>query len=162
MRVNVRMGELKVADTLGDELAVIGLGSCIALALCDADAQVAGLAHVVLSSSPAGGTDQPGKYADTAVPALLAAVLGAGARRHRLSAAVIGGARMFATGLDIGARNAEAVTAALLGARMPINATDVGGSRGRTVRVHVGGEVTSQLAGEECRVLLELGRAVPA
>ncbi|WP_249009120.1 chemotaxis protein CheD [Conexibacter sp. DBS9H8] len=162
MLANVRMGELKVADTLGDELAVVGLGSCIALALCDSEAPVAGLAHVVLSTSPGGGSDQPGKYADTAVPALLAAVLGAGARRRRLRAVLIGGARMFATGLDIGARNAEAVTAALTSAGIPISATDVGGIRGRTARVQVGGEVTSQMAGLERNVLLVLGRAVLA
>ena len=38
---NVRMGELAVSDTVGDELVAIGLGSCIGLALVDRAANVA-------------------------------------------------------------------------------------------------------------------------
>ncbi len=149
------MGELKVADRAGTELAVVGLGSCIALALCDREARVAGLAHVVLPQSPdgAGPLPQPGKYADTAVPALVAAVIAAGARRRRLHAVLIGGARMFETGLDIGSRNTEAVRAELIRAGVPVTATDVGGTRGRTARVIVAGEISSQMAGAERSVL---------
>ena len=147
------MGELKVAARQGEELAVVGLGSCIALTLLDAEATVAGLAHVVLATGPETGADQPGKYADTAVPALVAAVIAAGARRRRLGAVLIGGARMFATGLDIGARNAEAVSVALAGLGIPILATDVGGTKGRTARVMVGGEISSQTAGGGRQVL---------
>jgi chemotaxis protein CheD len=152
----VRMGELKVADQAGTELAVVGLGSCIALAVCDREGGVAGLAHVVLPQSPDGGapTAQPGKYADTAVPALIGAVIAAGARRRRLHAVLIGGARMFATGLDIGSRNTEAVHAELARAGIPVTATEVGGTRGRTARVIVAGEISSQMAGAERTVLV--------
>jgi chemotaxis protein CheD len=155
---NVRMGELKVSAQAGDELAIVGLGSCIALALCDRGAGVAGLAHVVLPACPDAGTgvEAPGKYADTAVPELVAALVAAGARKRRLQAVLIGGARMFATGLDIGARNTEAVTAALAEAGIPVIAVDTGGTRGRTARVGVGAfaEVSSQMAGDERRVLI--------
>ena len=152
------MGELKVTTDPGEELAVVGLGSCIAIALYDRDGTVAGLAHVVLSSSNGAEVDQPGKYADTAVPALIDAVVGAGARRRRLQATLIGGARMFATGLDIGARNCEAVTEHLRAAGIPVAATDVGGTRGRTARISPAGEVSSQMAGDERNVLVRLGR----
>ena len=54
------MGELAVSGTVGDELVAIGLGSCIGLALVDRDANVAGLAHVVLPESQGkAGTRRP-------------------------------------------------------------------------------------------------------
>lgn len=159
---NVRMGELKVSNRVGEQLGVIGIGSCIALALTDSEAQVAGMAHVVLPVSAGGPVEQPGKYADTAVPALLEAVLGLGARKRRINAVLIGGARMFATGMDIGSRNAEAVTEHLRGIGIPIRASDVGGTRGRSARLSIGGEVTSQMVGDTRTVLLSLGSVLAA
>ena len=104
------MGELAVSSTDGDELVAIGLGSCIGLAMVDREAGVAGLAHVVLPESQ-GRPGPAAKFADLAVPELIARLERAGAAKRRLEAVLIGGARMFAVGasLDIGARNAEAV-----------------------------------------------------
>ncbi len=61
----------------GDELIALGLGSCIALVMIDSQAQIAGLAHVMLPES-SGPTTLPGKFADTAVPELLDRMIGAG------------------------------------------------------------------------------------
>jgi chemotaxis protein CheD len=83
-----------------------------------------------------------GKFADLAVPALIAATEQLGARRVRLEAVMVGGAQMFEVGvgsaLDIGARNAAAVRAALAKARIPVRAEETGGRRGRTMRLNVG------------------------
>jgi chemotaxis protein CheD len=155
---NVRMGELAVSGTVGDELVAIGLGSCIGLALVDRTANVAGLAHVVLPESQ-GKTEPKAKFADLAVPDLIEQVVDAGAVRRRLEAVLVGGARMFSVGasLDIGARNSEAVREALGKEGIRIQAEEIGGNRGRTARVIIGTEVSSQLAGGTRTSLLSLG-----
>ncbi len=155
----VRMGELKVSATAGEELAAIGLGSCIGLALVDRATSVAGLAHVVLPDS-AGAAGPAGKFADLAVPELIATVVHAGAQKRRLEAVLVGGAKMFALGggLDIGARNEAAVRAALQREGIHISAAETGGGKGRTMRVVVGElKVSSQEAGGTLMVLLGSG-----
>lgn len=136
------MGELAVSATPGEELTSIGLGSCIGVAVVDRAKSVAALAHVMLPDASHDAQAAAGKYADSAIPALVAAAEELGARRVRLEAVLVGGAQMFevAVGstLDIGARNAAAVHVALQSARIPVRAEEVGGRRGRTMRVHVG------------------------
>ena len=139
--VMVRMGELAVSRTPGDVLVSIGLGSCIGLCLVDRRRQAVGLAHVML---PTGGPgDAPGKFAPSAVPALVGAMTDLGAVPTSLEAVLVGGAQMFSFGkagagrLDVGARNDEATRAALDSARIPVIADATGGSTGRTVRVLV-------------------------
>ena len=71
--------------------------------LYDRVAKLGGLAHIVLPSAR-GAVDHPGKYADTAIPALIADLdrrLG-GKAQSRLIAKLAGGASMFQ--LDPGAR----------------------------------------------------------
>ncbi len=146
----VRMGEMASADD-GTPLVSIGLGSCIGVAVLDRGKGVAGLAHVMLPTTPPEGTGgADGKFADRAVPALLASVTALGARRARLEAVLVGGAKMFSLGssLDIGARNEAAVREALTAARVPIRAAATSGSTGRTVRVRTTeGTVTVREAG---------------
>ena len=139
--VMVRMGELAVSRTPGDVLVSIGLGSCIGLCLIDRRRQAVGLAHVML---PTGGPgDMPGKFAPSAVPALVAELTRLGAVKSSLEAVLVGGAQMFSFGnagagrLDVGARNKEATREALDAARIPVIADATGGSTGRTVRLFV-------------------------
>ena len=151
------MGEIAVATTVSEELVALGLGSCIGVAIVDWTAQVAGLAHVVLPES-GDRTGEPGKFADTAVPALLRMLDRAGASPRRLEAAIAGGARMFESsgGLDIGARNAEAVRAALAAERITVRVARTGGSQGRTVRVSLAeGLVTVRVAGDQPEPLIQ-------
>jgi chemotaxis protein CheD len=147
----VRMGELAVSTGPDDVLTSIGLGSCIGLALVDVDARVAGLAHVMLPVAPEAGDPALGKFADTAAPALLEAVLAAGARRTRLSTYLVGGAQMFSfggRGMDVGARNDQAVRDAVAQLRLRVDASETGGTKGRTVRVWTAdGRVTVKEAG---------------
>lgn len=160
---NVRMGEMVVGARRGEEIVVIGLGSCIGLALIDAQADVVGLAHVVLPESQ-GSAGPPGKFGDLVVPALLRMLDSAGANRRRLQAVLVGGARMFSLGSigDIGARNAIAVRAALGSAAIKVQSEDVGGNRGRTARIIIGETMTVQLAGGERRTLLDFARPTAA
>lgn len=158
--IPVGLGEIKVSDTPGSVLVCYGLGSCIGLVLYDPHARIGGMAHVVLPSSSLGrGREMAGKFADTAVPALMEAVLRLGAARSRLTARMAGGARMLnvigaGSRLDIGARNAEAVKAALEAARLPLTAEDTGGSHGRTVHLYVDtGQVLVSTVGRGERLL---------
>ena len=135
----VRMGELAVARD-DEVLAAIGLGSCIGVALFDPEARLAGLAHVLLPE-PAGSREAgAGRFASTAVPALLEELTAAGAARERIVAKMAGGASMF-RGLSpngvaaVGERNAAAVRRALEELGIPLLGEDVGGNWGRTVYV---------------------------
>lgn len=157
------MGELAASATPGDELVSMGLGSCVGVALIDRDRDraVAGLAHVMLPTANA-AYSAPAKFADRAVPALVALAERLGARLGRLEAVLAGGAQMFGggasatdpatrpVGFDLGLRNEAAVRAALDAAGIPVRAAATGGHRGRTVRVVVGeGRITVKEAGGE-------------
>lgn len=138
----VRMGELAFSAQPDEELVSMGLGSCVGVALLDCERAVAGLAHVMLPVANA-AYSAPAKFADRAIPALLACVERLGARRDAMIAVLAGGAQMFnagsgAPGLDLGARNEAAVRDALIDAGIPVRAAATGGGRGRTVRVRVG------------------------
>ncbi|HEX4805260.1 MAG TPA: hypothetical protein VFU94_05110 [Conexibacter sp.] len=143
------MGELAVSAAPEEELVSMGLGSCVGVALVDRERAVAGLAHVMLPVANA-AYSAPAKFADRAVPALLAGVERLGARREEMVAVLAGGAQMFGgaasgpgVGFDLGARNEAAVRAALAGAGVPVRAAATGGGRGRTVRVRVGDAAVS-------------------
>lgn len=146
METVVHMGEAFVSSTAGDTLACIGLGSCIGLTLVDRLRGIAGVAHVMLPAATQPDPPLPHKYADLAVPSLIDLVLATGARRTRLEAALVGGAAMFrfgnGSGQEIGQRNIAAVTHLVEAARIPIRATQLGGSTGRTLRVHVGADIS--------------------
>ena len=148
--IAVRMGEIAVSSSADDVLMSIGLGSCIGLALVDQRRGVAGLAHIMLPEAIAGG-GPVGKFADLAVPELVAQTTALGASRSMLKAILVGGAQMFSlgtsSGMDIGARNDTAVRTALAAERIPVVAAEVGGAMGRTIRVVPGGVVLSKEAG---------------
>ncbi len=127
-----------------DVLVTLGLGSCVAILLHDADLRVGGLAHVLLPD-PALSRDRSNlsKFASTAVPALVAEMAGLGARPRRLKARLVGGAAMFQSlmvpgSLNMGARNVNAAREALRAAGIPLLGEDVGGDYGRSVRFQVG------------------------
>ena len=62
------MGEIAVARD--DGVLRTLLGSCLGLALYDRRLKVGGVAHIVLPESM-GRLSNPGKFADTAVPAMI-------------------------------------------------------------------------------------------
>ena len=126
------LGELRVGKC---PMGTIGLGSCIALILHDQRRSLAGLAHIMLPESR-GDTDRPGKFADTAIDALLEEMGGAGSTKSSLTAIVVGGASMFefsANSLNIGERNAVAVKGLLQEQGIRIEHEETGGKVGRSV-----------------------------
>lgn len=142
-RVSVRMGELKVG-TGEMVLLAVGLGSCVGVALYDARARVAGLAHVMLPHPSSARRPTPaGRFASTAVDLLITEMEQVGAVRRRLFARLIGGAAMFESllnddgGPPLGLRNVDAARRALDTAGVPLYAEEVGGNHGRTVHFYV-------------------------
>ena len=130
-------GELKVAGAPA-RLVIHGLGSCVAVFVYDPAARVGGLAHILLPAPPREPVDRIGRYATTAVAAMVDESLRLGARRAALLAKVTGGSRMFAieAGAErqtVGDKNVEAALQALEEAGVRVVGTDVGGDRGRTV-----------------------------
>jgi chemotaxis protein CheD len=135
----VGMAEIKVIQETGS-LVCLGLGSCVGICALDPVAKVGGMVHVMLPEAFNGEAgDKPGKFADTALPALIAQMEAAGARKSRLVLAVSGGAQVFksSTGaapkLDVGERNGAAVREAIRKHGLRCKAEDLGGNQGRTV-----------------------------
>jgi chemotaxis protein CheD len=145
------MGQFAVARTSGFLRTL--LGSCLGLALYDRRFKVAALGHIVLPNS-LGRTDPPGKFADTAVPAMIRHMQKlAEAERLRLSAKIAGGANMF-VGNDsrntIGIQNVEAVERILDEMRIPIIGRHCGGEQGRRMLLDAAtGVVTIDIVGAE-------------
>ncbi|MGO9409398.1 MAG: chemotaxis protein CheD [Spirochaetia bacterium] len=132
--VNVRMAEMDMVRD-AHSLKTI-LGSCVGVILHDPVKRVSALAHVMLPRSTRGDS-AVGKYADTAIPALLALLTAGGSRISSLKAYLIGGAKMFpmaSGGIgSIGDQNVSAARKVLEEASVPIVFEDTGGTRGRTV-----------------------------
>jgi len=142
MRVGI--AECAVAS-LPWKLRTMGLGSCVGIVLYDPIAKVAGLAHAMLPQAPYQSLVEHAKYADSAVPWLIAELQKKGALASRLQAKIAGGAQMFAFTaktdiMRVGPRNVESVLTTLGIHKIPVLAQDVGGNVGRTIEFDIATE----------------------
>jgi chemotaxis protein CheD len=137
---------VKVADyavAAAGMLSTIGLGSCVAIVLYDAETAIGGLAHVLLpSESMSRDRTNPAKFPSTVVPLLVVEMRRLGAEPRRSRAKIAGGASMFGSligtgGINIGERNVAAVRQALDRAGIPLVADDTGSDYGRSVFFHL-------------------------
>jgi chemotaxis protein CheD len=138
MEIKVGIGDLNIALP-PDKLITLGLGSCVGIALYDAQNKIAGLAHIMLPDS-SGFTNQsnPMKFADKAIPMLIEKMKSNGSNIRMIKAKIAGGASMFAFAdkspmMDIGNRNGIAVKEVLRMFNIPIVSEDLGGNSGRTM-----------------------------
>jgi chemotaxis protein CheD len=141
-------------------LVTLGLGSCVALMLHDPAVQVGGLAHILLPSrSLTRGGDNPGRFPQSAVPALLDRMADLGADRRRMTARLVGGAAMFASlapagSIQMGDRNLIAAREVLTGLAIPIVGELVGGAQGRSVWFEVAaGRIRVRSVGKSEQIL---------
>jgi chemotaxis protein CheD len=163
------MGEIVFARGAG-VLGCIGLGSCVGTVLFDPRAHAAALAHVMLPEAQEGDAAvQPGKYATTALPALLRMLDTPPAFAARLKAILIGGGELFqnrSQALRIGERNVETLQRLLREARIEIVFEHTRGSSGTLVRVRCGDGANSRACGGEqlCgkRLIGGLGHSAPS
>lgn len=145
----LRMGELAAARD-GGVLRTL-LGSCIGLALYDERRAVGGLAHIVLAEAP-GSTEQPGRYVDTAIPALLREMEALAGASLRPTARMAGGANMFQTKVTdaVGKRNIEACERLLDAHGVPLVGRHCGGVKGRRMMLDsTSGVVTIEVVGAD-------------
>ncbi len=140
--VVVRVADLR-SGRADDVLVTVGLGSCVAIMLHDAEAKIGGMAHVLLPSPALSRRDSnPAKFPQTAVPRLLELMVADGARPQRITARLAGGASMFSAlsppgTIQMGERNLVAARQVLNSHGVPLIAEAVGGDFGRTVRLRV-------------------------
>jgi len=133
-KIIIGIGDYAVVND-NTPITTVGLGSCVGIVLYDPSSHVSGMSHVML---PKMGQkqDKIGKYADTAIPALLEEMKNAGANLSHIQAKLAGGASLFDfqdDNLQIGFRNAQAVKEKLKEYRINIINEDLGGNRGRTI-----------------------------
>lgn len=153
--IRVKIADLAVLK--GDGLLItVGLGSCIGVAVYDNAAKVAGLAHILLADSTNfKASDNPAKFADTAIPMLIAEMARLGARNGRLTAKMAGGSQLFSfenSVIPVGEKNIQMTRQTLSRLKIPLLGEDVGGNCGRTMRVYVSeGRVTVAMVGSEER-----------
>jgi len=136
------VGVAQWAVDQGDAVLVtLGLGSCVAVVLYDAQAKVGALLHLLLPSKQMSRDDSnPGRFPETALPLALAEMEAAGAQRDRLAAWLVGGASMFGAAsatIAMGERNVAAARRALANAHVPLVAEDVLERHGRSVYFHL-------------------------
>ncbi len=155
----VRVADLR-AGPADSVLITLGLGSCVAILLHDPSAGVGGLAHVLLPSRSLSRTgENPGRFPQTAIPALVEAMTVFGAVPGRMVARLVGGAAMFAAlapsgSMQMGDRNLIASREVLRTLAIPIVGEMVGGGVGRSVWFHVGeGRVLVRAVGQSEQTL---------
>lgn len=151
--ININMAEMAVGKE-HTHIRTASLGSCVAIVLYDAVAQVGGMAHAMLPSKkdkPAdvieearrniSANESSAKYADEAVDMLIREIEKAGGKKECLKAKLIGGAKMFrilsGDNFGIGYRNAEAAKTRLKFLNIPIEAEDIGGTVGRAADFNI-------------------------
>lgn len=145
--ISVRTSEYVASDDRTIVLQTTSLGSCVAIALYDTEARVGGLCHCLLDRvARFAPGEAAGRCADTAIPALVEAMVAMGASQERLTACIAGGGNMFATVdpiYDVGEWNVSAARDTLILLAIPLRGEDVGGGNSRRLRIDIAsGKVT--------------------
>jgi len=140
--ITVGIADCQSSNQQGDTLVTHALGSCVAVAVHDKTAGVAGLLHIMLPESTLNrekARTQPFMFADTGISQLFDMVQAKGADKKRLTVRLIGGAQVMDPNgvFNIGKRNHLACRKALWAAGVMVQAEEVGGNISRTVRLDV-------------------------
>lgn len=160
----VGVGDCQLSTKADDNIITYALGSCIAIAIYDPVAQVAGLLHYLLPDSSIDAEKAirtPFAYADTGIPKLFHAAYELGAEKKRLVVVAAGGAQVLASELfQIGKRNHLAMKKIMWRAGALVSHEEVGGDKSRTIRLEVGtGKVFMKLAGAAEQLIGPTGSA---
>lgn len=138
------IGEFGASRTPGDVVKTLGLGSCVAVVMLDPGTRTVGMVHVALPDSSIATPDDikrlPGRFADTAIPALLNCMAKLGANKcENMIVKLAGGAVIMdpKNTFNIGKRNVLAIKKLLWERGMGARAEDVGANYSRSVSVSV-------------------------
>ena len=140
----VAIADCRISNNPDTVLVTHALGSCIAVAVYDPEARVAGLLHFMLPESaidPTKANGRPYLFADTGIPLLFHAAYALGAEKKRIGVHLVGGAQvMDPEGVfNVGKRNYLASRKVLWAAGVMVRGEAVGGNVSRTVRLEVAG-----------------------
>jgi chemotaxis protein CheD len=140
MEILVAPADMKVSANPQHVLATEALGTAVGLAAFDPVRRAGGILHFLLpdaSLSRSRAQKTPCLFADTGIPALLQALVGAGGEVSRLQVTVAGGAGgLDQKGpFDIGQRNLLALRRILQANQIPIHHEVVGGQFYRSLRL---------------------------
>jgi chemotaxis protein CheD len=139
--ITVGIADCRVSRDPNDCLVTHALGSCIAVAIHDPAANVAGLLHFMLPESSIHKEQvRPLMFADTGIPELFHSAYAMGAEKKRITVRLVGGAQVADPEgvFNIGKRNYLACKRILWAAGVMIRGEEVGGAISRTVRLEVG------------------------
>jgi chemotaxis protein CheD len=137
------IAEVPVTTTVGMGQAVVVenphrlsavLGSCVGVVLYHPRLQIGALGHVVLPDS-SGRSGAAVKFADSAIPHMLALLEKRGVHSSGIVAKILGGSCMFGNGgpMQIGEANIKATTKKLEEVGINIVGRDLGGTSGRRI-----------------------------
>lgn len=116
------------------KLSIYGLGSCIALILCDYVHNIYGMSHVLLPKTTKKIIKYPHKFANLSVKLLMQELINNGAERDNIKAIIVGGSRIFDLNDNImGFDNIGSIKEELNKLKIEIIKEDTGGSKGRIV-----------------------------
>lgn len=136
----VNMADYKISRGK-QKLITRDLGSCVAVAMRDAEKGIGGLLHIMLPACPSleqTKEQEYPKFADTGIDLMIRQLLLAGATRTRLTVKLAGAAHVVKTEFvpierDISSRNLEAVKRKLAQLQIPVLAMEVEEDYPRTV-----------------------------
>jgi putative nucleotidyltransferase with HDIG domain len=109
------------------------LGTCVGVTLCDRQAGVGGLLHLLLPEPTSNDSIwRPEAYASTGLPLFIQHLCREGAKKENLEACVAGGALVGSVSrqdldLDIGGRTADVVEQILLRENITVRRSEIGG-----------------------------------
>lgn len=138
------VGDYGASNRSGEDVKTFALGSCVSVILLDPKTRTVGMVHVALPESSINkqkSLEKPGYFADTGIPALLAAMakFGCNPKGKGMVVKLCGGANVMDTNdtFQIGKRNALSIKKVLWKYGMGPVAEDLGGNFSRTVSVSV-------------------------
>lgn len=136
------VGEYDATNRPNEVLKTMALGSCVGFIVLEPKSRTVGMAHIALSDSrinPALAGKQCGRFADTAIPALLNLVEKYSKTRSGYIIKLVGGAQVaqMKDTFNIGKRNILAIKKILWQMKLAPVAEDLGGQISRTVTVEV-------------------------
>jgi len=160
----VGIGDCKIGQAV--RLVTYALGSCIAVALVDTEANLGGLLHFKLpeaSNHQEIARENPFYFADLGIKAMLKGALELGLVKKRARVCLIGGAQMIDSGgLQIGKQNYLAARKALWKEGIMVHKEAIGGEKSRNVSLSSNGSIIVRVTGSHEISLLGPGSDRPA
>jgi chemotaxis protein CheD len=150
----ISMADLAVVRNQAVTLCTPPLGACLAVAIFDPVAKVAGVLNSMLpeaSIDPVRARNRPGMFLDSGISALLEQAMKLEAQPERLVICVAGGARILdeTSYFNIGNRNFEVLEKCLKERGLRLAAAEVGGLSNRALQMNATtGEVRLKISGQ--------------